>query len=55
MEGKQVYVINPAKLKWCHGRISAGERYVGTVAGRIGYRAINVQESNPVAGSMDKT
>jgi hypothetical protein len=26
----------------CHGRISDGERYVGTVAGRIGYRAINV-------------
>jgi hypothetical protein len=29
----------------CHGRISDGGRYVGTVAGRIGYRAINVQES----------
>jgi hypothetical protein len=39
----------------CHGRILDGERYVGTVAGRIGYRAINVQESNPVAGSIDKT
>jgi hypothetical protein len=26
----------------CHGRISDGERYVGTVADRIGYRAINV-------------
>jgi hypothetical protein len=25
-----------------HGRISDGERYVGTVAGRIGYRAIYV-------------
>jgi hypothetical protein len=55
MEGKQVYVINTAKLKWCHGRISGGERYVGMVAGRIGYRAIYVQESKPVAGSMDKT
>jgi hypothetical protein len=39
----------------CHGRISDGGRYVGTVAGQIGYRAINVQESNPVAGSIDKT
>jgi hypothetical protein len=27
---------------YCHGRISDGERYVGTVADRIGYRAINV-------------
>jgi hypothetical protein len=26
----------------CHGRISDGERYVGTIAGRIGYRAIYV-------------
>jgi hypothetical protein len=26
----------------CHGRISDGKRDVGTVAGRIGYRAINV-------------
>jgi hypothetical protein len=26
--------------------MSDSERYVGTVAGRIGYRAINVQESN---------
>jgi hypothetical protein len=39
----------------CHGRISGDERYVGTVAGQIGYRAIYVQESNPVAGSIDKT
>jgi hypothetical protein len=44
-----------AVSRLCHGRISDGERYVGTVAGRIGYRAINVQESNPVAGSIDKT
>jgi hypothetical protein len=46
--------FNPVSTD-CHGRISDGERYVGTVAGRIGYRAINVQESNPVAGSIDKT
>jgi hypothetical protein len=36
----------------CHGRISDGKRYVSTVAGRIGYRAIYVQESKPVVGSM---
>jgi hypothetical protein len=38
----------------CHGRISDGRRYVGTVAGWIGYRAIYVQESKPVVGSMDR-
>jgi hypothetical protein len=37
----------------CHGRVSGVQADVGIVARRIGYRAIYVQESNPVAGSMD--
>jgi hypothetical protein len=31
----------------CQGRISDSEQYAGTVASRIGYRAIWVQENKP--------
>jgi hypothetical protein len=39
----------------CHGRVSGVRAGVGMVARRIRYRAIYVQKSNPVVGSIDRT
>ena len=38
----------------CHGRISDSRPCVYMVARRIRYRAMYVQESNPVVGSIDR-
>jgi hypothetical protein len=40
---------------YCYGRLSNSKQYVGTVASRIGYRAIYVKESKPVINSIDRT
>jgi hypothetical protein len=39
----------------CHGRVSGVQAGVGIVARRIRYRAVYVQESKPVVGSIDST
>jgi hypothetical protein len=49
------HIGKPRHRGKCHGRISGVRAGVGMVARRIRYRAIYIQKSNPVVGSIDRT